>query len=183
MEQRLFGAAVATGDPKNALAYTAAGIAAGSKLSGKVADKGMSEVIRTGSAFKKGALGGDEYNASKTISELRNDKDFASACRAAGIKGKDQEALARKFMANGITNKEDIVKAVVARKNWEKSHKGNVLKDDQLIDLAVFNQGIGDNTWSDPAKRIRLLQGLYDRGISKEEVEKVELMISAMKGQ
>ncbi len=188
------GAAVATGDPKNALTYTAAGVAAGSKLSGKVADRGMNEAIRTGSAFKKGVLGGDEYNARKTVAELRNDRDFAKACSAAGVKGSDQEKLARQFMENGITNKEDIIKAVVARKNYEKAHgvkrdgngniiEGNGIDDKQLIDLAVFNQGVGDYTWSDPAKRIKLLQGLYDRGISEEEVKKAELMISAMKAQ
>ena len=57
------GVGVATGDLKNAATYAAAGAAAGGKLGGRVTTRGMNEAIRTGSAFKKGALGGDEYKA------------------------------------------------------------------------------------------------------------------------
>ena len=176
------GAAVATGDPKNALTYTTAGIAAGGKLSGRITNKGMNEAIRTGSAYKKGRLGGDEYNAKKTISELKNDRDFTSACRAVGIKGKDQEKLARQFMNNGITNKEDILKEVVAKKNYEKTHEDRI-SSQELIDLAVLNQGIGDSTWSDPEKREKIRQGLLNRGFSEGEVNRAITLISGIKSQ
>lgn len=126
------GVGVSTGDLKNSATYALAGMAAGGKLGDRISTRAMNEGIRTGSAFKKGALGGDEYNAKKTIDELRDDRDFLSACRAAGITRKnDQEVMIRQFIGNGITDKEDIVKAVVARKNYEKSQgiKRKVEKD------------------------------------------------------
>ena len=83
-------------------------------------------------------------------------------------------------MNNGITNKDDILKAVVARQNYQKKHN-DTITDKQLIDLAVFSQGIGDDTWGDPEKREKLLQGLNDRGISPDEVKRTESLINAMK--
>ena len=178
------GAAVATGDPKNALAYTMAGMAAGRKLSGKIADKGMKEVGRTREAYKKGRLGADEYNAKKTISELKGDRNFALACKTAGITGKGQEELIRQFMNNGITNKEEILKALETKNKYEKKHRDKI-DTEQLIDLAVFNQGIGDNTWSDREKRTQLLDGVYERlkgkGYKIDDIKKVETIINGMK--
>ena len=147
------GVGVATGDLKNAATYATAGVAAGGKLGGRVATKGMNEAIRTGSAFKKGALGGDEYNAKKIIAEARDDREFINACRAAGITKKDeQELLIRQFIGNGITEKDDIVKAVVARKNYEKSQ--GITRKKEKDGSLIITQKDKDGSVSTTTQRI-----------------------------
>ena len=201
-------AGVATGDFQNALTYGIAGAAAGGKLTGKVADRGINEAIRTGSAAKKGYYGGTEYKTRKTIDELMNDVDFTSACNAAGIsKTKDKQLLARQFMQNGVTDKEDIVKAVMARKAYEENHgikrdKVNgrtVIKDkngrditstykldnERLIDMAVRHKSIGDAVWADEDSRTKILDRMYNNGqngLSKDDVQMFEEVISGIKG-
>ena len=102
-------------------------------------------------------------------------------------------------MSNGITDKEDITKAVLARRNYERQsgikrdENGNVTQGDpdsaisneDLIDLAVFNQSVSDSAWGDPTKRQQILDGLYQRLGSTPEaqrtVERVNSVVSSIK--
>ena len=196
------GVGVATGDLKNAATYATAGVAAGGKLGGRVATKGMNEAIRTGSAFKKGALGGNEYKTKQIITELKEDGDFSSACKAVGIDKKGQEQLIRQFINNGITKKEDILNAVLARQTYEKKHKvvrdeqGNVtqgdpndiISDKDLIDLAIYEQSVSNHAWGTPSERDKILDGTYQKlGATPDAKKKVrragEIVDSIKKAQ
>lgn len=108
-------AGIATGDLGNALQYGAAGAGAGFMGANYLGDKATEIEKRNRELYKEGKWGTDEYNTRNSIYQLTRDNDFNKVCKQLGVKNqKDRAALIRQFHSNGITNPEDIKKAMLA---------------------------------------------------------------------
>lgn len=104
-------AGIATGDAGNAVKYGLAGAGAGYIGANNLGDKATAFEKKNREIYKEGALGTDEYNASKNIRDLKNDGDFNASYK--NLKNApDKEQLIRKFQSNGIKSTSDIKKMV-----------------------------------------------------------------------
>lgn len=111
-------AGIATGDPSNALKYAGTGALAGywgaNNVGDAVTGKVGNVISKNMDLYREGKWGTDEFNTSNSVNKLKSDTDFNQVCRDLGVKREDREALIRKFHSNGITDPEDIKRAMNA---------------------------------------------------------------------
>lgn len=195
-------AGLATGDLSNVAKYTGAAGLVGSKLGARGVERATKVEKRTRTAFQNGRLGATAYAQRQTINELKEDRDFMSACKATGVN--NPKELIQSFMANGITDKEEISKAVIARKHFNdveaqkekaaikkgETYEKQTMSDNTLVALAKANQEISHSAWGNPETRQKILERYQKRlqaaGATEQNsikfVDNARFIISDMKG-
>lgn len=154
---------VATGSLENAFKYGAAGAGAGYMGANAVGDRLTAIEKKNRDIFSENTLGTKEYNTRNSIRTLTRDNDFNKMCRQLGVHGqKERSDLIRQFYSNGITNPEDIKKAINAGASTSNSNT------DELIAAAKIKQEAQryGHKKKDIEDRLRgLPQGDFDRAM------------------
>lgn len=180
----ILAAAMASGDLTNVFKYGAATSAIGSKLGSSSVDSLTKAEKRTRDSFRKVHLGTDEFNERNTFAKLRENRDFQDLCK--GKKRDEQRALVRKFMQSGITDEDDIISALTARKTYMDSDqheraKGFEITDDILVKMAAANKGFGSSVWGDPDKRQKLLDNVFGQTGDRRGTQAFNYIIQNMR--